>query len=584
MYYSDEIIDEVRSRSNIVEVIGERIHLTKKGTSYVGLCPFHSDKNPSFSVSEPRQIYRCFSCGEGGNVFGFVMKYDSLTFPEAVKVLADRAGVELPETEYSAAEKRKTDLKNTILEINTEAARYYHSLLSSPAGANAKAYFEKRELKPETITAFGLGVSGMKSDDLYRYMKKKGYSDQILKETGLFVYSERGVYDEFRNRVMFPIMNMNRKVIGFGGRVMGDAKPKYLNTRETPVFEKRRNLFGLHVAKNSRKGNMIICEGYMDVIAMHQAGFTQAVASLGTALTPEQIMLMKRYVKNILVCYDSDEAGVKAALKAIDLCKQAGLTCKVIDMRPYKDADEFIKAKGAEAFQERIDNAENNFLFTIRQMERDYDMSDPTTRTNFFHAVGRRLLEFPEELERNNYRDAIAAQYQISVNGLQQIIERLAADGVMPIATPKVSQPKNQEKDNGLKHAQRMLLTWIADEPNIYGKVKLYIQEEDFTEPFYREVAKSMFESLETGKFSPAALMDRFAEDERYAELAKIFSTDLLDDNADLKDKERALNEAVILIKRNSLEEKSKTAPDMVTLQQVIKEQANLRNIHISLT
>lgn len=584
MYYSDEIIDEVRSRNDIVQVIGSYVKLTKKGSSYMGLCPFHNEKSPSFSVSGSRQIFRCFGCGEGGNVISFVMKYESMTFQEAVKELANRAGIPLPETEYSAEDKRKADLKNTLLEINTEAARYYHSLLGSPAGEHAKAYFAKRELKPETITAFGLGVSGMKSDELYRYMKNKGYSDQVLKESGLFVYSERGVYDEFRNRVMFPILNMNRKVIGFGGRVMGDAKPKYLNTRETPIFEKRRNLFGLHIAKNSRKGNMIICEGYMDVISMHQAGFTQAVASLGTALTSEQVMLMKRYVKNILVCYDSDGAGVKAALKAIDLCKDAGMTCKVIDMRPFKDADEFIKARGADAFQERIDQAENSFLFQIRQMETEYDMTDPTARTNFFNAVAKRLLEFDEEIERTSYRDAIASQYQVSASGLQQMIERLAAGNIVVPSTPKTSQPKVQDKDDGLKRAQRMLLTWIADDPSLYGKIKLHIAVDDFSEPFYKEVAKRMFEEIDGGKFSPAAMMDRFAEDERYAELAKIFSTDLLDDNADLRDKERALNEAILLIKKNSLDAQLENAPDMVVMQQIIKEQANLRNIHIKLT
>ena len=373
--YASEVIDEVVSRSDIVDIISGYIKLKKNGSSYVGLCPFHNEKSPSFSVSPGKQLYHCFGCGVGGNVITFVMEYENYTFLEAVKYLADKAGMQLPETSYSEEEKKNRDLKAKLLEINKIAATYYYHQLKAENGKIGLSYLQKRGLSDTTINRFGLGYAGQTGNALYQYLKSKGYDDALLKETGLFTY-ERGIHDKFWNRVMFPIMDINNKVIGFGGRVMGDAKPKYLNSPETKLFDKSRNLYGLNAARISRKSNMIICEGYMDVISLHQAGFTQAVASLGTALTPGQAALMKRYTDNVLITYDSDAAGVKAALRAIPILKEAGLTTKVINMQPYKDPDEFIKALGSEAFQERIDKAENSFMYEIGVLEKEYDRTD----------------------------------------------------------------------------------------------------------------------------------------------------------------------------------------------------------------
>ena len=285
-YFSDDIIEEVRSRNDIVDVIGQYVHLTKKGSTYFGLCPFHNEKTGSFSVSPNKQMYYCFGCGAGGNVFTFMMQYENFTFGEAMEALADRAGVALPKQEYSAAQKREADKKQRLLEINKEAARYFYTLLRNDRGKHALAYFQKRELSEETMKKFGLGYSDQYSDDLYRYLRSKGYEDEILKESGLVTIDERrGGYDKFWNRAMFPIMDVHNKVIGFGGRVMGDGEPKYLNSPETPIFDKSRNLYGLNFARTTKKPQFLLCEGYMDVIALHQAGFDNAVASLGTALT-----------------------------------------------------------------------------------------------------------------------------------------------------------------------------------------------------------------------------------------------------------------------------------------------------------
>lgn len=385
MYYPDEIIEEIRVKNDIVDVISDYVKLKKQGSSYFGLCPFHNEKSPSFSVSPGKQMYYCFGCGAGGNVYTFIMEYENYTFPEAVKLLADRAGVDLPEMEYSEEARKQADLKSVILEINKMAGQFYYFRLKQEKGRTGYDYLTGRGLTPDTIKRFGLGYSGKYSGDLYRYLKQKGYSDDILRETGLFGFDEkRGMYDKFWNRVMFPIMDVQNRVIGFGGRVMGDAKPKYLNSPETRVFDKSRNLYGLNFARTSRRPNLIVCEGYMDVIALHQAGFGNAVASLGTALTTQQAALMKRYTKEVLITYDSDEAGTKAALRAIPILKEAGLATKVVNMQPHKDPDEFIKSLGAEAFEERLSQARNSFLFEIDVLKRNYDMTDPESKTAFY--------------------------------------------------------------------------------------------------------------------------------------------------------------------------------------------------------
>ena len=301
MYYSEEVIEEVRTKNDIVDVISGYVRLQKKGSSYFGLCPFHNEKSPSFSVSREKQMYYCFGCGAGGNVFTFLMDYENFSFVEALKFLADRAGVALPEIEYSKEAKARADRKTQLLEINKLAAQYFYVQLKSEQGKTAHAYLTGRQLSEETIKACGLGYSSKYSDDLFRYLRKRGYTEDLIRQAGLINTDEKnGVYDKFWNRVMFPIMDVNNRVIGFGGRVMGDAKPKYLNSPETEIFDKSRNLYGLNRARTSRKPYFLVCEGYMDVIALHQAGFTNAVASLGTALTTGHAALIKRYLCKLL--------------------------------------------------------------------------------------------------------------------------------------------------------------------------------------------------------------------------------------------------------------------------------------------
>ncbi len=584
MMYSRQIIDEVISRNDIVDVISGYIKLKKNGSSYVGLCPFHNEKSPSFSVSGSRQLYHCFGCGAGGNVVTFVMEYEKFTFPEAVKLLADRVNMELPEVEYNEQERRERGIRDKLLEINKLAATYYYKQLRTEHGKLGLDYLKKRGLSDETIQRFGLGYSAQGSS-IYRYLKEQGYDDDILKESGLFSY-ERGINDKFFNRVMFPIMDINNKVIGFGGRVMGDAKPKYLNSPETKLFDKSRNLYGLNIARASRKDNLIICEGYMDVISLHQAGFNQAVASLGTALTPGQARLMKRYTDNVLITYDSDEAGIKAAMRAIPILKEAGLSTKVINMQPYKDPDEFIKALGAEAFQERIDKAGNSFMYEISVLERNYDRSDPEGETNFERSVAGKLITFSERLERDNYMKAVCREFNINYDGMREMVAHYGSrEGIIssrPDADTRPAVPIRKKRESGVRQAEKILLTWMIDDSNIFAKVREYIQPEDFIDPLLNDVAAKLYEQFDAGSVNPASIINTYDTEEEHNEVAALFSADL-SDNLNAAERQRALNDTVIKVKGNSLEYALKNTTDARQLQDIMTQQVKLKNIHIYL-
>lgn len=583
--YSREVIDEVISRNDIVDVISGYVKLKKNGSSYTGLCPFHNEKSPSFSVSGQRQLYHCFGCGVGGNVITFIMEYENMTFLEAVKMLGDRAGVALPETSVSEQDKKERVIRDRLLEVNKIAATYYYRQLRSDRGRAGLEYLKKRELSDSTINSFGLGFASQSTGELYKLLKEKGFEDDLLKESGLFTY-ERGIHEKFWNRVIFPIMDINNKVIGFGGRVMGDAKPKYLNSPETRLFDKSRNLYGLNIARTSRKPNMIICEGYMDVISMHQAGFNQAVASLGTALTPGHARLLKRYTDNVLITYDSDEAGVKAALRAIPILKEAGLSTRVINMRPYKDPDEFIKAMGAEAFQERIDNAENSFMYEIGVMQSKYDRKDPESETAFEREVAAKLVTFQEKLERDNYTRAVCRQFMIPEEGMFQMVSKLGnQEGIMArvVNNPVPAEKKPARKrEDGLRQAEKMLLTWIISDRDVFEKIGHYITPKDFIDPLFSDVAGKVYEQYEKGNINPATIIGDYDTPEEYSEVAAMFSADL-DAGLSTQEREKTLNDIVIRIKSNSLNNELKSTMDPRRMQEIIAQQQKLNQIHIKL-
>lgn len=590
MYYPDELVEEVRMKNDIVDVISSYVKLQKKGSSYFGLCPFHNEKSPSFSVSRDKQMYYCFGCGVGGNVFTFLMEYENYSFLEALKYLADRAGVDLPKEEYSKEAKQRADMKAVLLEINKTAARYFYVQLKSAQGAHALTYLKDRRLGDEMIKAFGLGYSNKYSNDLYKYLKSKGYTDEYILKAGLISVDEKqGVYDKFWNRVMFPIMDVNNRVIGFGGRVMGDAKPKYLNSPETMIFDKSRNLYGLNRARTSRKSYFLLCEGYMDVISLHQAGFTNAVASLGTALTSGHASLIKRYVQEVYLTYDSDEAGTKAALRAVPILKGAGIAARIIRMEPYKDPDEFIQNEGADAFRERIKKARNGFMFTLEVLERDYEMGSPEGKTEFMREAARRLMEFEEEIERNNYIEAVAAVYHVGKDDLRKLVSKMAikAGLAKSVARPRSVKTWEREKEDGILKSQKILLTWLTSGEDIFRQVCGIVTPGDFQEGLYREVAELLYEQYEKGALNPAAIISHFTDENEHREVAGLFHT-RIKELSGIKEQEKALKETVIRVKTHSIDDMArKLEPtDIEGLQRLMEAKRRLLRpgeLHISI-
>ena len=591
MYYPEEIVEEVREKNDIVSVISQYVSLKKSGSNYVGLCPFHNEKSPSFSVSQDKQMFYCFGCGEGGNVFTFLMKYENISFVEALKDLAQRAGVTLPEGPTTMVDRSEARMRDRLLEINREAARYFHFLLKQEEGKHAYDYLKGRGLSEETITHFGLGYAGKGGLGLYKYLKSKGYQDNELKESGLFSYTDRGVTDKFWNRVMFPIMDVNNHVIAFGGRVMGDGKPKYLNSQETKIFEKSRVLYGLNYARRARTDSLIICEGYMDVISLHQAGFNNAVAALGTSFTSGHGSLMKRYAHTVYVCFDSDGAGVKAALRAIPILRSSGLNLKVINLNPHKDPDEFLKNLGQEEFQKRMDEAENHFLYTIRQLKTNYDITDPAAKTNFETEVANRLVsDFQDELERSNYIEAVSREFMIPIDLLKSSVKQKALYYVKqpdrrsgPVEEEERPLRKGKKKlEDGVVASERIILTWMIEDPLIYKKTRDYLLPEYFTSPLMQKVARLLYEQLEDGNVNPARIISAFELEEEQNEVAGLFHKPL-EGELDLKQRERALNDTVKKICMKHIETVTTNSTDLSEISKVINKRKEIEGLHISL-
>ena len=588
MRYSDDIIEEVRQKNDIVDVVSQYVRLTRRGSTYFGLCPFHNEKTPSFSVTPGKQMYYCFGCGAGGNVYNFIMEYENYTFGEALKHLADRAGVELPKIEYSREVREKAEQRAELLEINKQAAQYYYYQLRTEGGKIGYQYLSGRGLSEETMRKFGLGYSDKFGGGLYTFLKSKGYSDERLRESGLFNVDERhGMYDKFWNRVIFPIMDVNNRVIGFGGRGMGDGKPKYLNSPETKIFDKSRNLYGLNIARTTRKKYLILCEGYMDVISMHQAGFTNAVASLGTALTSGHASLLKRYTQEVLLLYDSDEAGIRAALRGIPILRDAGVSSRVVNLKPYKDPDEFIKNMGAEAFEERLGQASDSFMFRVSIAESEFPMDEPQGQNRFFERCAELLLELKDELERNLYIEAIVkkyrGQYGVSAEDLRKRVNTLALKGTPAEnrTQPKTSGGQNKKKkESASDQAQKLMLTWLVTYPGIFDKVAQYLNAEDFIVPLYKEVAQMLFRQREEeGQVNPAKLLNSFTDSEEQREVASLFNATIHLETQ--QEQDRAFADTLLRIKAESLAEKNRNLDptDMAGLQQILREKKELEEL-----
>lgn len=569
MYYPDDIVEEVRSRNDIVDVISEYVGLKKAGSEYKCCCPFHHEKTPSFSVSRTKQMYHCFGCGAGGNVYTFIMRYENLTFPEAVQFLAKRAGISLPDAEETEEDKKRKSRRERLYQINKSAAAYFHYVLTrTERGKKGLSYFrEKRKFSDATIQGWGLGYADIYQDDLYRYLKSQNYPDELMRDAGLVDFDEkRGPHDKFWNRVIVPITDLSGKVIGFGGRVLGDARPKYLNTKETEIFNKGRNLFALDRARRSSRKGVILCEGYMDVISQHQAGFDNAIASLGTALTEGQAGLIHRYTTDVYLAYDSDEAGVRAALRAVPILRRQGISQRIINMRPHKDPDEFLKEEGSDAFQERIRDALPGRLFEIDQISGQYDENDPEEKTKFMKETARILAGIKDVTERGNYIDTVSMKYRMDRKALSGLVTAAGLAGLdaEPEEEPEENRrrvyaaQRNAEKQNPAAETEKALLTLLVNHQDLIGRLSGIVGPEDFTDPEIQPVAEAFFrEYKEKGSVTPAALVNLFSDPEQQEKVSSMFMKEAGFEMGH-DELERALNDTVIRVKTDNIEKKQR--------------------------
>ena len=424
MAFSEQFLQELADRNDIVDVVSAYVRLTKKsGANLFGLCPFHSEKTPSFSVSPEKQIYHCFGCGKGGSVINFIMEIENLSFPDAVAFLARRAGMELPDD----GDREAHSQRDRLLALNRAAARWFHSELLKPESTDARAYVERRQIGAKMVTSFGLGYAPDSWYALTDAMRAQGFQDFELVNAGLANANKggKGVHDVFRSRLMFPVIDVRGNVIGFSGRILGDGEPKYLNSRETPVFNKSRNLFALNLAKKSKNGYLLLCEGNIDVVSLHQAGFDSAVASLGTSLTPEQARLMARYTGAVVIAYDSDAAGQKAAQRAISILEPLDLKVRVLHVPGAKDVDEFIRSRGPDAFANLLEGAENHVEYRLQSAEHGFDLASDEGKVGYLKAAAAIIAELPSPVEREVYAMRVAERTGVNSAVVADEVARL---------------------------------------------------------------------------------------------------------------------------------------------------------------
>ena len=568
MYYGEDIVEEVRQKTDIVDLVGQYVHLKKKGSSYFGLCPFHGEKTASFSVSPGKQIFYCFGCGKAGDSIRFLMEYENLSFVEALEELAERANITLPKEEKR--DKGEEDLRYKILEINKQAALFYVKQLRSEKGKQGLSYCAKRKLSGESITHFGLGYAGKERDSLYQYCKSLGFKDQVLQESGLFSFKENGVYDKFFNRLIFPIMDLHNRVIGFGGRVMGDGEPKYLNSPETKLFDKSRNLFALNFSRKSRANYFILCEGYMDVISLHQWGFSEAVAALGTAFTEQQADLMKRFNSLIYLCFDSDGAGKKACKRAISILREKKLEGKVIRLSPYKDPDEFLKAEGKEAFEKRIEEAKNAFLWEVEEKKTEFDLHDPAGMQKYMESIAELLrTSFSDPVERENYLKAVAREQLLKAENLQHLVDKEEEKTQLSFGLRKNAgrqEKKREERWNS--PLEEEFLSVLMQRNEFVDLAKKYIEEVDFQGDFAKEIYLKLLSGL-----SAKAILDSYQnEEEKYQKLVKLYHGDLYHMDLEKDEEKKLLSDYIRQLKLQKIEKEIKEVTDAEVLSHCFKE------------
>ena len=558
--YSEEIIEEVRQNNDVVDIISQYVHLTRKGRNYFGLCPFHNEKSPSFSVSPDRQIFHCFGCGVGGNVYTFLMKIEGITFKEALESLAERANIQLPKLENSA-DSAKEELKAKVYKVNEFTAEFYHQNLYKPTAKIAQEYVKKRKFNNETLQAYKIGFSG-KFDELYKALKQQGFGEKEILESGLVNKNDNGTYiDRYRNRLMFPICDVRGKVIAFGGRVLDDSKPKYINSPENIVYSKGRHLFGLNVAKKDSKKRILIVEGYMDVISLHQRGITNVVGALGTALTEQQGWLLRKTTEQVVLGFDADEAGQTAIVRSMKILQNMGCDMRVLQIEGAKDPDEYIIKFGEGRFKLAVENAISVVEFEVKNLKKGLNLENTVDKIKFLNEISKILSKVQNTIEREIYIEKIAKGYNISKEAIYAEVNKLIysqskEDKVLESKEIRKIKPEEKiqdEVDEDLKRREDTIIALLLDaNKETFQKIKEKIQPADFKYELNKIIAEELYKELEKPESNINKLIDTFDEKVQN-HITSVMATDY-----EIEDTEKAIDDIIAKYIREKLDNKKK--------------------------
>lgn len=582
--YSDELIDEIKNNNDIVDVISQYVVLKRSGRNYFGLCPFHKEKSPSFSVSPDKQIFHCFGCGVGGNVFHFISKIEGINFRESLEMLADRANITLPELD-NLIDNRLQQLKAKVYEINKVAANFYHENLYKPTSKIAQEYVKKRKLDNNTLKNFIIGYSG-KFDELYKFLKQKEFTDEEILASSLVNKNDRGQFiDRFRHRLMFPIQDVRGRVIAFGGRVLDDSKPKYINSPENIVYSKGRHLYGLYNARKSELKKIIIVEGYMDAVSLHQRGITNAVASLGTALTEGQGRLLRKSSEQVIIGYDSDGAGQAATLRGLEILNNLGCDIRILQLEGAKDPDEFVTRYGSGRFNKYVDNAISLVEFKVKILKKGLNIENTGDKIKFLNEISKILSKVENNIEKEIYIDKISKEYKISKEAIYSEIKKILYNSntgskVLEKNTLRYNIPKKEENKINeaiIKRENTVISLLIEQGFRVYEKIKEKITPECFKFEINRKIITKVYEEFEKGD-SIYDVVDLFDDEEIINHITAIMSEDFEITDID-KGIEDILNiyakEALVQKRDNILKElndKDKTKEEVADLEKELSE------------
>lgn len=580
--YSQDVLEDIRSGNDLVDVVSAYVPLKQKGGNYFGLCPFHKESSPSFSVKADEQFYHCFGCGAGGNVYGFIMRIENFGFVDAVKFLADRIHYKLPEATYSTSYQKNVEDKNVLYDIHTKAARFFYDKLGSSDGLTTSLYLDKRNISGGARKKFGLGYSGVKWDELFKHLMAEGYDIDTLVKSGLVLADDKGGYhDRFRGRLMFPIFDVHNKVVGFGGRIMDDGQPKYLNSPDTPIFDKSKNLYGINFARLERAEEIIIVEGYMDVIALYQAGFRNVVAALGTAFNAEHTKILKRYCKSVILLFDSDEAGEKAALRAIPILTASGLGVKVLQLKGAKDPDEFIQKFGAESFSKALVRADSFISFQINRIKKDFDLSKTEQKVMFIRAAAEIIATLDSAVGREAYIKDIAKSTDISEQSIKEEVSKWVDKSLNNVKTPayknKPNIVTNKITTKGVDEAKRNILFIMATRNDIGKKISACLAAAEFCDTAYIKLYGILDDMRQrNASIYPAEVANHFETVEEQQMVSNIFAVQFKYETEN--ELIAAVNDQIGLIKRAYVDFMISNEHELEKLQKLVEIKRNMAN------